>query len=592
MTDSDADAGSRIEKQFESLVHTATDAIIGVDHQGNITLWNRAATKMFGYSASHAAGKSLHELIVPAHQLAKAGKGFRSFVKTGKGPLVGRTTECTARRKDGSEFPVELSISAFRHDGHWYATGIIRDIGERKKLHEALAASEEKFRILFQNANDPIIIHDLAGSIIDANGKALETFGYSLSELRALKITDLHPAESLPEAKRAFEMISKAGSVYFEIVFRTKNSDVFTAEVSSKMFEIGGKKYIQSSVRDISERKQAEMALKTAEQRARKIIETALDAFVSMNADGVITEWNRRAEEMFGWNRKEVLGRKVAETIIPREFRKTHQKALKHYLTSGEGAALNKQVAVTALHRDGYTFPVELSIVPVHTNDGVTFHAFIRDIRVQVQAQETLLRSAEQTRASLIGTIVAVSRAVGARDPYTAGHQQRVAQLARSIAQELELDADRIDGLRLGATIHDIGKIYLPAEILAKPAKLTDIEYELIKSHAQVGYDILKDIEFPWPIADIAHQHHERLDGSGYPQGLKGDEICLEARIVAVADVVEAMASHRPYRPSLGVDAALQEIKSKRGKFYDPDAVDACLQLFAKKKFSFENSER
>jgi putative nucleotidyltransferase with HDIG domain len=150
------------------------------------------------------------------------------------------------------------------------------------------------------------------------------------------------------------------------------------------------------------------------------------------------------------------------------------------------------------------------------------------------------------------------------------------------------LDKERIDGLRLGASIHDIGKMQAPAEILVKPAKLSRVEFDLIKSHSQVGYNILRDIPFPWPVADIAHQHHERLDGSGYPQGLKGDEICLEAGIVAVADVVEAMSSHRPWRPALGIDAALEEIRGHRGDRFDPDIVDACLEIFAKGKFSFE----
>jgi len=248
---------------------------------------------------------------------------------------------------------------------------------------------------------------------------------------------------------------------------------------------------------------------------------------------------------------------------------------------------LNQHIQTMALHRDGHRFPVELSIVPLHTDDTVRFNAFIRDISEQVKARHALEGSHKQLRSSLIGTITAVSKAVGARDPYTAGHQQRVAQLSRAIAQEMGLDKERIDGLRLGASIHDIGKIYLPAEILSKPAKLADIEYELIKSHARVGYNILKDIAFPWPIADIAYQHHEHLDGSGYPRGLKGDEICLEARIVAVADVVEAMASHRPYRPALGIDIALKEIESKKRIWFDPDVVDACLKLFREHRFGF-----
>lgn len=583
-----------MENQLKSLLRTIPDAILGIDHQGKITLWNRAATKMFGYSAKEAIGRDLHDLIVPQRTRRKARKGFATFAKTGKGPLIGKTTECTARRKDGSEFPVELSISAFRQDSRWYATGIVRDISERKKIHEALIASEEKFRQLANKSLVGIyIIQD--GVFRYVNPKLAEIFGYAEEEL----IDKLGPEqlvfeEDWPQVKENIRkrMENEIESIHYTFRGITKDRKVIEIEVFGSFAHHQGRPAIIGTLLDNSERKRTEMALRTTEQSARRIIETALDAFVSMNAKGDITEWNRRAEEMFGWSRKEVLGRKLAETIIPREFRKMHQQGLKHYLATGEGAALNKLTEVMALHRDGYTYPVEVSIVPVHADDGVTFHAFIRDIREQVQAQETLLRSTKQVRASLIGTIVAVSRAVGARDPYTANHQQRVAQLARSIAQEMGLDTERIDGLRLGATIHDIGKIYLPAEILAKPAKLTDIEYELIKCHAQVGYDILTDIEFPWPIADIAHQHHERLDGSGYPQGLKGDEICLEARIVAVADVVEAMSNHRPYRPALGIDTALKEIKSKRGKFYDPNVVDACLKLFAEKKFNFGRNER
>jgi putative nucleotidyltransferase with HDIG domain len=208
------------------------------------------------------------------------------------------------------------------------------------------------------------------------------------------------------------------------------------------------------------------------------------------------------------------------------------------------------------------------------------------DIREQLQARDSLKISHAQLKASLEGTISTITKIVDARDPYTAGHQQRVADLASNIAREMGLDENLIQGVSLGAKIHDIGKINVPAELLSKPTKLSNIEYMLIQSHPQVGYNILKDIEFPWPVADIAHQHHERIDGSGYPQGLKGNEIRLEARIVAVADVVEAMASHRPYRPGLGIDKALDQIMKNRGKFYDPIVVDACIRLFKEKGYT------
>ena len=201
--------------------------------------------------------------------------------------------------------------------------------------------------------------------------------------------------------------------------------------------------------------------------------------------------------------------------------------------------------------------------------------------------QQELQQSFENLKKAMHSTIQAISMTVEKRDPYTSGHQQRVANLAKAIAKELKLPESQIESIYLAAGIHDIGKIALPAEILVKPIPLSDIEISLIQAHAQAGYDILKGIEFPWAIADIVLQHHERLDGSGYPVGLTGENIVFEARIICVADVVETMASHRPYRPSIGMDKALEEIADNSGVLYDPLVVDACLKIFRKKDFSF-----
>ena len=193
-------------------------------------------------------------------------------------------------------------------------------------------------------------------------------------------------------------------------------------------------------------------------------------------------------------------------------------------------------------------------------------------------------------RKALGATVQAIAVTVETRDPYTAGHQRRVADLARSIATEMNLSADQIDGIRMAAAIHDLGKISVPAEILSKPTKLTALEFSLIKTHAQSGYDILKDIDFTFPVARMILEHHERMDGSGYPNGLIGEEILLESRILAVADVVESMASHRPYRPSLGVDAAMKEIEKNKGTLYDNAVADACLRLFREKGYQLEGA--
>ena len=205
--------------------------------------------------------------------------------------------------------------------------------------------------------------------------------------------------------------------------------------------------------------------------------------------------------------------------------------------------------------------------------------------RKHVQAE--LEQSLQNLKKGMDSTIQAIARTVEKRDPYTSGHQMRVAALARAIAGTIGLSEDRVEGAYMAASLHDIGKIALPAEILSKPTPLSEIEMSLIQAHAQAGYDILKGIEFPWPLADIIIQHHERLDGSGYPGGLAGDDISIEARIIGVADVVETMASHRPYRPSMGIDKALEEITQNSGTLYDADVVAACLKIFNEQNFEF-----
>lgn len=204
------------------------------------------------------------------------------------------------------------------------------------------------------------------------------------------------------------------------------------------------------------------------------------------------------------------------------------------------------------------------------------------------EAYHQLKAGQRKLRETMDGIIRVLGQTVEVRDPYTAGHQRRVAKLASAMAEKLGLSQDMIRGVRMAGEIHDLGKISLPAEILSKPTKLTSLEFGLIKLHPQTGYDILKEIDFSQPIAEEVYQHHERMDGSGYPRGLKGNEILLEARILAVADVVEAMNSHRPYRPALGLEKALAEIEMNRGVLYDPSAVDACLHLFREKDYQFE----
>ncbi|MDD8021308.1 MAG: HD domain-containing protein [Acidobacteriota bacterium] len=247
--------------------------------------------------------------------------------------------------------------------------------------------------------------------------------------------------------------------------------------------------------------------------------------------------------------------------------------------------AQSDQIELTVLHRNGEKIPVETEIAMINYDGCPSILAIFHDGVRQEKLNERLKDGLEKLKKSFGAMARALNKLVEARDPYTGGHQRRVADLARAIASEMSLKTEIIDGLSLAAMVHDIGKIAIPSEILNKPGFLNRSESGLVKNHARIGYDLLKDIEFPWPVAEIVFQHHERLDGTGYPRGLKAEAIRLEARILAVADVVEAMSSVRPYRQACNLERAMREIEQNKHRLYDPVVVDTCLRLFRKEGY-------
>ena len=325
--------------------------------------------------------------------------------------------------------------------------------------------------------------------------------------------------------------------------------------------------------------------LGTNEQSLVALVKASPLGIIAIDLDGKILLWNRAAEEITGWLEEEVLGLSIQ--VLADEKWEEYEVLRRRTLNQ----EVFHSLLMEATRKDGQGIVISYSSAPVFDSENgiVATMAVIYDISEKMKMEAELKESLEKTNRLQDETVHALSSAVEKRDPYTAGHQQRVAQLACAIAVELGgLAAERLKGIWTGAILHDIGKIYVPAEILTRPGHLSEIELELIKSHAEVGYEILKDIEFQWSIPLIVRQHHERLDGSGYPAGLKGDEILLEAHIVAVADVVEAMSSHRPYRPGKGIESALGEITAASGTAYDPSVVDACLKVF-RKGFDFSD---
>jgi PAS domain S-box-containing protein len=349
----------------------------------------------------------------------------------------------------------------------------------------------------------------------------------------------------------------------------------------------GSKREYYGTIRDITDRKLAEDKQKVSEDKYRSIFENAVEGIFQSTADRHYLNVNPAFARMHGFETPEEMIRGVSSIAQqPYVYPEERQRIIEE--VAEKGAVIGREAE--RYRKDGSKFWASLNVRAVCDSQGVAlyYEGTLEDITSRKLAEEGLRQSMEKLRKSLLGTIRAISSTVETRDPYTAGHQRRVSSLARVIAQEMGLPNDTIDTIRMVGSIHDIGKISVPAEILSKPGTLTDIEFGLIKVHPQSGYDILKDAELPYPIAEIVLQHHERLDGSGYPQGLKDDQILLEARIISVADVVEAIASHRPYRSARGIDAALEEIEKNKGTLYDARVVEACLRLFRERGFRFD----
>lgn len=884
-----------IEERFKAIADSASDAIICLEAPGVINFWNKKAECMFGYLASEAIGKDLHSLIIPERYREKAYGGMKVFFQTGEGPIIGKTVELLALRRDGSEFPIEISISPMNVRGKWQCAGIIRDITERKML-------EERYKTVIQTSIDGFWLMDREGRILDVNDAYCRLTGYTRDELLTMRVQDVEAMERPEETARHIRKIIEKGYDCFETRHRCKDGRIVDIEVSVTYLALPDEQFF-AFIRNITERKKAENALGESDKRYRIVTELTSDfvfkIIVSPDGQMVLESITQRFTDITGYSPDEIknheawqnkicaddrpilkdffkvvlsrqpgecklrtiikngemkwlrifgrplldeqkrritgivgAGKDITEYIRAEEGRKRLQEELiekERFLETilqqmpvgvivaeapgGKLYLYNKKVAeilrhpfypapvveqyvqYKGFHPDGRLYKpeewplarsvktgeavkgeeidylrgdgshcwIEVHSGPIRNERGqitgaiVSFfnvterkHALetveklntllisirkinealmrlkdeaslfrlvcdslirvefikfawiglfdkskqdtgpgyfagqgigdkipvsvrwsdygygvgptekaietgktdiIHDIESDVRCgpwlkethvmgvvsyaaiplkhgedvigilciyserknafgeeevgfltevagdicigvkslrlERALQQSFEKIRKTLDGTIDAIINICEKRDPYTAGHEKRVAQLACAIARKMRLPEDQIEGVRITSFLHDIGKMEIPAEILSKPVRLTDIEFSLVKRHTQSGYEILKGVEFPWPVAQIVLQHHERLDGSGYPNGLKGKEIMLDAQILAVSDTVEAMSSHRPYRPALGLDMALNEITQKKGILYDPAVVDACLTLFRRERFQF-----
>ncbi len=330
------------------------------------------------------------------------------------------------------------------------------------------------------------------------------------------------------------------------------------------------------------ERKRADQELKRSEEKYRTLFEESRDAIYMTAEQGDLIDFNQSTLDLFGHSREEMIGLSTEAVFVNTDEYNRFRKELEQ-----KGSVRDFEAKLRK--KDGTEmYCLITSTIRQAKGQSISgYQGIIRDISELISNRDALEETLQELRKALGGTIEAMALTVETRDPYTAGHQRRVSNLARAIATEMDISENQVQGIHLAGVIHDIGKISVPGEILSKPGRISEHEFGIIKEHPTVGYNILKTVDFPWPIAQIVLQHHERFDGSGYPNGLSGEDILLEARIMAVADVVEAMASHRPYRASLGIDIALKEIVKNRGILYDPQVADVCLRLFNDQGYRF-----
>lgn len=500
--------------------------------------------------------------------------------------LRGEAVQSVTQRlqKDGPHTWVTHQFPIHRQHKSLLIGCISLDITEQKKTEEKLRGSEKNFRRSMDDSPLGIRIVTADGETLYANRAVLDIYGFeTLAELQSVPLKQRYTQASYDEylIRRAKRDRGEMDRSEYTIGIVTKNGDVRHVRAFRKQVVWNGRLHDQIIYQDITRQIQAEEALRESENKYRSVFNNIQEGIFRTTPEGRFLLANPAMAIILGYDSPEELIDSM--TDVSNQLY-AHPEQREQTIKRLEQQDLIKNEELQFIKKDKSLIWVSRTIQAIRDEQGkiLCLEGLMEDITNR-------RNSVEQLRKALGGTVHAIASVVETKDPYTAGHQRRVADIARAIAREMDLSQEQINGLRMAATIHDIGKVSVPSEILSSPRKLTPLEFGLIKTHAQSGYDIIKDIEFPWPIARMIIEHHERMDGSGYPNGLTGDKILLESRILAVADVVEAMATHRPYRPSLGLDKALEEIAQNRGRLYDPEVVDACLRIFREKGYTIRD---
>ena len=586
------------EKKYRLVVDNMADVVAVIDMNLRFTYVSPSITRLRGYTVEEAMAQTLEQTMTP-ESLQIVAKVFEEEIKLEASgtadPGRSRILELEEYRKDGSNVWIENHVSFLRDEAQ-KPVGIIsysHDITDRKRAEEELKESEKKYRLLADHVNDVIFVLDMNLNYTYVSPSMKTLRGYKPEEImeqqtsfdasltpssRDLAIRTLSEVMEIEKSEHKDINVSRT----LELEIRRKDGTIVWTEVNVSFIRDENQQPvgILGVIRDITERKRAGEVLREREEQYRLVIENAKEAII-ITQDMKVVFLNHAAMNMAGYSKEISTLKSFTDFIHPDDLK----MVVDYHIKRLKGEEVPPVYSFRVIGQDGTVIWCEINAAVIQWKGKPATLNFLNNVTERKRAEEELKQTLESLRKAVGATIQVMVSAIEMRDPYTSGHQLRAANLACAIATEMGLPQDKIEGIRMAGSIHDIGKLSIPAEILSKPTRLTDIEFSLIKEHSRIGYEMLKDVESPWPLAQIVYQHHERMDGSGYPRNLKGDEIIIEARIMAVADVVEAMASHRPYRPGLGIDAALMEIEKNKGIFYDNTVADACLKLFREKSY-------
>ena len=556
--------------------------------------FNRAAEKIEKISKDAVVGRSVLEVF----------PGVREF---GLFDVLQRVWRTGKPERHAISLYRDERVSGWKENYVYKSTAddvvaVYDDITVSKELVGKLQASEGakllaelKYRAMLDEMNESYFEIDAAGNFTFFNDSLCRYLGYAREELQGMNYKAYIPREEWQDVVKASVNVFTTGKPTFSRLLTNIRKDGQRIYVEHSIFPLKDEKGqiigLRGLGRDVTERVAAENQI----VRSKNLLQAVLDAdpdwvYVKDDQHRFLLV-NRTFSSSLGLQPQEVIGKKDTE-LFPQELCLGNPaKGIKGFHAEDDDVLSGQEVRRSGeviKWKDGTSHIFDTLKVPLSDHSGAIYGVLVyrHDVTEQRRSEKEVKDSYDNLQKAFVGAVDALAATSEKRDPYTAGHQRRVSQLATAIALKIGLPSMQIEGVKVAALIHDIGKIGVPSDILSKPGRLSNVEYSIVRTHPEVAYDILRSIDFPWPIAVIVLQHHERLNGTGYPHGIPVERITIEARIIAVADVVEAMASHRPYRPSSGIEAALKEISDNKGILYDISAVEACLELF-KEGFQF-----